>query len=354
MPTSRPRNTRGVRLTRSRMTARGVNQRLSRRAALLGMGGVLGVAGGLGACEKNGASGAPSGARVLRVGMLRISPHLMAPRFYARFAPPGLAIETLAFNNSTEIKTAVVTGSVDFAVTGVTAALQGAARGEPFVVLAAAADGASAIVARRDHGIGSLEQLAGKRVGYVPGSAQDVLLRLSLRARGLRADEDVRLVKVGFGDMPNALERGDIEAFTGAETGPSVALLRGRSHVVLHPYDTPMGKINIVFGTRRALLESEPELCRSMVLTHARATDHLDQNRAEWARATSKAWGAKLEAVQLAIENITLRWRLDDAYVAQARVLGEQLEQLRQIKRQPEYDGFIARAFTRELAELSG
>jgi NitT/TauT family transport system substrate-binding protein len=317
---------------------------------LLGAAGTAALAAG---CF-SGPKPASDGRRVVRIGMLRISPHLMAPRFYARFLPPDLAVETLAFNNSTEIKTAVVTGSVDFAVTGVTAALQGASRGEPFVVLAAAADGASAIVARNDHGIRSIEGLAGQRVGYVPGSAQDVLLRLSLRARGLSLEKDVRLIKVGFGDMPNALERGDIEAFSGAETGPSVALLRGRSHVVLHPYETPMGKINIVFGTSRALLEREPDLCRTLVATHARATDYLDQNRVEWAKATTKAWGAKREAVDLAIQNIALRWRLDQAYVAQARVLGEQLELLRQIKRQPDYDTFISPAFTRAFEDQTG
>jgi NitT/TauT family transport system substrate-binding protein len=285
--------------------------------------------------------------------MLRISPHLMAPRFYERFLPAELAVETLAFNNSTEIKTAVVTGSVDFAVTGITAALQGASRGEPFRVLAAAADGASAIVARHDSGVTKLEELVGKRVGYVPGSAQDVLLRLALRERGLSPDK-VELVKVGFGDMPNALERGDIDAFSGAETGPSVALLRGRSRVVLHPYETPMGKINIVFGTSQAMLEREPELCRTLVSTHARATDYLRTHPAEWAKATTKAWGAKLAAVELAIKNIELRWQLDDAYVEQARVLGGELEVLRQIKRQPSYDQFIPTQFTRELAERAG
>jgi NitT/TauT family transport system substrate-binding protein len=286
---------------------------------------------------------------VIRVGMLRISPHLMAPRFYARFLPPDLAVETLAFNNSTEIKTAVVTGSVDFAVTGITAALQGASRGEPFRVLAAAADGASAIVARRDAAVGQVEDLRGKRVGYVPGSAQDVLLRLSLRERGLDVDKDVTLVKVGFGDMPNALERGDIDAFSGAETGPSVALLRGRSVVVLKPYETPMGKINIVFGTSQANLDRDPELCRVMVKTHALATAHLKANPGEWARATTKAWGAKLEAVELAIKNIELRWELGAAYVDQARVLGGELEKLRQIKRQPSYEQFITTSFTAEL-----
>lgn len=321
----------------------------SRRALLVGLSGLAASA-----CAKSAPSGGSGQGRPVRVGMLRISPHLKAPRFYARFLPAGLAIETLAFNNSTEIKTAVVTGSVDFAVTGITAALQGASRGEPIRVLAAAADGASAIVARLDQGITRVEDLAGKRIGYVPGSAQDALLRLSLRSRGMQADKHVELVKVGFGDMANALERGDIDAFSGAETGPSVALLRGRANVVAHPYDTPMGKINIVFGTSQAMLEREPALCRTLVATHARATDYMRQNPSVWARATTKAWGAKLEAVELAIRNIDLRWRLDDAYVQQARVLGEELARLRQIKQQPAYETFIVTEFTRELGEATG
>jgi NitT/TauT family transport system substrate-binding protein len=322
---------------------------VSRRSVVFGLSGLLASA-----CGTSATDGGSDRGRLVRVGLLRISPHLMAPRFYARFLPPGLRVQTLAFNNSTEIKTAVVTGSIDFAVTGITAALQGAARGEPFRVLAAAADGASAIVARKERGIARIEDLAGKRVGYVPGSAQDVLLRLSLRERGLSADKDVKLVKVGFGDMPNALERGDIDAFSGAETGPSVALLRGRSDVVLHPYGTPMGKINIVFGTSQALLEREPELCRTMVATHARATDHLRNNPKEWAKATTKAWGARLDAVELAIQNIELRWRLDEAYVSQPRVLGAELERLRQVKKQPVYESFISPAFVRALAEVPG
>jgi NitT/TauT family transport system substrate-binding protein len=277
----------------------------------------------------------------VKVALLRISPHLMAPKFYQRFLPPELRVETIAFNNSTEIKTAIVTGSVDFGVTGITAALQGASRDEPVRVLAAAADGASAIVARNDAGVESLAGLRGKTVGYVPGSAQDVLLRLSLRHAGLDAQKDVRLLKVGFGDMANALERGDIHAFSGAETGPSLALTRGRSHVVAHPYDTKMGKINIVFATSQSMMTSEPELCRTLVAAHVKATDFMKANSEEWARATIKAWGATIEVVRLAIGNIFLRWHIDTSYVDQARALGEQLLSLKQIKKEPAYGLFI-------------
>jgi NitT/TauT family transport system substrate-binding protein len=319
--------------------------RLDRRRALCAVAGLaLGCTGGV---ER-----ASSGERTIRVGMLRISPHLMAPKFYARFLPPGLRVETLGFNNSTEVKTAIVTRSIDFAVTGITAALQGASRDEPFRVLAAAADGASAIVAHERSGITSLAELAGKRVGYVPGSAQDVLLRLSLREHGMDVGKDLQLLKVGFGDMPNALERGDIDAFSGAETGPSVALLRRRSRVVTYPYATKMGKINIVFGTHQGLIEREPELCQALVRTHVKATEHMKNNPGEWARATIKAWGARLEAVDLAIQNISLRWQVDAAYVDQAKVLGEQLLNLKQIKKAPNYAAFFQTRFleTRETS----
>ncbi|MGH9150266.1 MAG: ABC transporter substrate-binding protein, partial [Acidimicrobiales bacterium] len=73
----------------------------------------------------------------IKVGTLR-QPHLFAPAFYPRFLPPNISMETIPFANSTEIKNAAVTGSIDFAVTGITAALEGAAQDEPFRVLASA------------------------------------------------------------------------------------------------------------------------------------------------------------------------------------------------------------------------
>jgi NitT/TauT family transport system substrate-binding protein len=336
-----------VRAPLDRSSSSPANARLGRRAALSAIAWGLVAAG----CNRSVGAAAGAAKRTIKVGQLRISPHLMAPKFYAQFLPPELAIETIPFNNSTEIKTAVVTGSVDFAVTGVTAALEGASRGEPFRILAAAADGASAIVTRIDRHIDSLTDLRGKAVGYVPGSAQDILLRLSLRDRGLDAEKDVRLLKVGFGDMANALEKGDIDAFTGAETGPSDSLVRGHSKVLLYPYDTKMGKINIIFGTRQEMIDKEPELCRTLVGAHAKATDFMKAHPDVWAETTVKSWGASLEAVRLAIKNISLRWEIDDAYIQQARVLGEQLLELKQIKQQPDYQAVFETRFVQPLMQ---
>lgn len=284
----------------------------------------------------------------IKVGTLR-QPHLFAPAFYGKFLPSNVTMETVLFANSTEIKTAVVTGSVDFAVTGITAALEGAAQDEPFRVLASAADGASAIVAKSNKGIRTVQDLKGKKIGYVAGSAQDILLRLTLRDAGIDADKDVELVKVGFADMANALDRGDIDAFSGAETGPSDAITRGVGQLVVRPYETKMKSINIVFGTSQAMIDKDPELVRIMVDVHAKATDFMKDNPAEWADGVVKAYSFQPQSLAMAITNIQLRWGIDAAYMEQAKVLGEQLEVLKQIKKQPDYKAFFNTDFVTPL-----
>lgn len=284
----------------------------------------------------------------IKVGTLR-QPHLFAPAFYEKFLPANVKMETVLFANSTEIKTAVVTGSVDFAVTGITAALEGAAQDEPFRVLASAADGASAIVAKTGKGIKTVADLKGKKIGYVVGSAQDILLRLTLRDAGLDADKDVELVKVAFSDMANALDRGDIDAFSGAETGPSDALTRGIADLVVHPYATKMKMINIVFGSSQATIDKDPELVRTMVDVHAKATDYMKAHPDEWAAGVVKAYNFPAQSLAMALKNIELRWAVDDAYIAQTRVLGEQLEILKQIKKQPDYKAFFNTDFVTPL-----
>jgi NitT/TauT family transport system substrate-binding protein len=301
----------------------------------------------------DGSSSQPSGTAEqkqyrIKVGTLR-QPHLFAPAFYEKFLPENVKMETVLFANSTEIKTAVVTGSVDFAVTGITAALEGAAQDEPFRVLASAADGASAIVAKTGKGIKTVADLKGKKIGYVVGSAQDILLRLTLRDAGLDADKDVELVKVAFSDMANALDRGDIDAFSGAENGPSDALTRGIADLVVHPYATKMKMINIVFGSSQATIDKDPELVRTMVDVHARATDYMKAHPDEWAAGVVKAYNFPAQSLALALKNIELRWAVDDAYIAQTRVLGEQLELLKQIKKQPDYKAFFNTDFVTPL-----
>lgn len=285
----------------------------------------------------------------IKVAVLR-QPHLFHPYFYERFLPDGKQVEIVPFSDSTEIKNAVNTGSADFGVTGITSALQGAAAQEPFRVIASAADGGSAIVASPKAGISDVKSLRGKRIGYVPGSAQDILLRLTLRQAGIDAEKDVELIKVGFADMPDALARESIDAFSGAEIGPSNAL-SGGAKLVTRPYETPMGRINIVLGTGEKLIEDQPELVRDVVAAHVKASEYMSTHEEEWADAVAKTYGFEPDVVRAAIDNIDPRSGLGAAYVKQARVLGDQLRAEKQMRGEPDYETFFDDSF---LPKTSG
>lgn len=283
-------------------------------------------------------------ARTVKIGVLR-QPHLSHPLFYAPFLPPSLRTEIVPFANSTEIKNAVVSGDLQFGVTGITSAVQGAAAGDPLVIVAAAADGGSAVVARQNSGIATVADLRGKRIGYVPGSAQDVLLRLTLRQAGIDAERDVNLINVQFADMAPALARGDIDAFSGAETGPSDALVAGTAALVSRPYDTPIGKINIALVTSRATLNNSRDLVAAMVAVHGRATEYMRANPDQWVARVSQEYGYRPEVLGRAVQNIDLRWQIDSAYVEAIRMLGAQQVALGTIDREPDYASLLDLAF---------
>ena len=63
------------------------------------------------------------------------------------------------------------------------------------------------------------------KIAYQPGSTQEVVLRELMKASAMTAN-DVQLVRLSFGDMPNALARGDVDAYLGAEPGPSITSAR--------------------------------------------------------------------------------------------------------------------------------
>src|SRR5260370_39161001 len=60
-----------------------------RRTALSAIAWGLVAAG----CSRSAGTAPAVAKRTIKVGLLRISPHLMAPKFYEQFLPPDLAVE---------------------------------------------------------------------------------------------------------------------------------------------------------------------------------------------------------------------------------------------------------------------
>lgn len=258
------------------------------------------------------------------VGTLKGQPHLYHPYFYADHLPEGYEVEVVTFDTSPDIKNAVVSGSIDFGVTGIPAALSGIVGGEDVVVVASAADGGTGIVGRPD--IDGVADLAGRTVGFPQGASQEILLRLTLEAHGVDID-DVNLVNLPFSDMANAYQSGQIDAFSSAELGPSIARLAGAVDIA-DPYETPVGKVNIGLVTTRALIEEDPELVQVVVDAHAAATEAMSADPEAWAAGVVETFGIDPEVVEVAITNIWPRWTLEDEYREQVVALATEMNAL--------------------------
>ena len=286
------------------------------------------------------ADGAPV---VIRVGTLKLI-HSIAPYFYEKFVPAGYQVEVFPFETPAECKNAVMTKSADFGTFGIAAAILGAAAGEPVVVIASTCNRGMAIIAKKDSGINALKDLKGKRVALFPGTTQEVFFLERLRMEGMTI-KDVETVRVSFSEMHIALARGDVDAYVGAEPAPGVSLSSGVGQLVEYPYSTAMGSLNMIFSTSADLIKEKPEVVKTMIGIHQRATDFAQSNKDALVTMASQKLGQKKDAIEASVPNVELNWRLGPKEIEESKIYADHMLALKQIKHLPDFAALIDTSF---------
>jgi ABC-type nitrate/sulfonate/bicarbonate transport system substrate-binding protein len=283
--------------------------------------------------------------RTVKVGMLK-TVNTVVMQFYQKFAPPGVTYQVIAFDTPPDGKDAVVSGSVDFGIFGLAAATLGAAAGQPLTVIAAAGGKAMAVVVAANSTAKTFADLKGKKIAYQPGSTQEVVLRELMKMASM-TPADVQLVRLSFGDMANALARGDVDAYVGSEPGPSISVLDGKGKILLYPYNTPVGLLNVVFATRPDLIAKQPDYIREMMKVHIAACKWSSNpaNRTEFEAMTTKVLGPPKAILDMAMNNINFDYMIDADYLAKAKYYGAQMVALKEIAAVPDYATFFNTSF---------
>jgi NitT/TauT family transport system substrate-binding protein len=286
---------------------------------------------------------------VIRMGALKLI-HSITPWFYERFVPAGYRVEIVPFESPTDGKDAVVTKSVDFGTFGIAAAILGAAAHEPVVVFGSSCNKGMAVVAGKNSPIASLKDLKGKRVAIWPGSTQEVFILERLHMEGMTI-HDIQPVRVSFSEMPAALARGDVDAYVGAEPGPGLSLATGVGKIVEYPYSTPMGSLNMIIGAHRDTLAQKPELAKLLLSLQKQASAYAMANPDVMAAMTVQKLGMKPEAVALSVKNVELNWRMSPEMIAESRTYAQHMQELKQIRAQPDFTTFFDTRFSDALAQ---
>lgn len=167
----------------------------------------------------------------------------------------------------------------------------------------------TAIVAKGDV---QVRGLAGKRIGYVETSSAHHTLLQGLASAGL-GESQVKLASLRIDAMPDALERGDIDAFAAWEPAPSIALGNSdKNHIVFRGLSTDY------FVIERDFAQRSPQAALQLVAGFLRAIEWMRRSQrnvdqaARWTLADGAAFSGKPVSLPVAqIAAITHREILD-------------------------------------------
>jgi len=285
---------------------------------------------------------------VINVGTWKTA-QTIQPFYYQQFYPEK--IQVFAFTNPADQKTALLAGSLEMCGTTLAHAIHSASQGQPVVIVAALCNKCSALVVKKDGPICSIADLKGKRIGYVPGTMHEILLREALTRNQLSPIRDVKLMRVDFFDMGLALAGGSIDAFLSGEPFPTLAVHEGYGRILAYPYyDDSVGAINAGLIVTRKSITEHPEKILKLVKAHAQATRFLQQNPGKWLDQAS-TFGTKRDIIEQASRNMELAWDMDESFVQRARTLGTRMQALKVIDRQPDYSRLFDLQFVRKVKE---
>jgi NitT/TauT family transport system substrate-binding protein len=293
------------------------------------------------AASDGGGSGDEQETVTVTVGTLRGQPHFYAPFLYSEHAVDGVEFEVVTLDTTPALSDALASGSIDFAISGVTPTISSIAQGRDLRIVASAADGGSGFIG---NGETSLDELVGDRIGIVQGSAQEVALRLLIEEAGL-TPEDFDLAVIPVPEMASAFQAGDIDAFMGVEIGVSIAKNAGGTEVV-DPYSTDIGRVNLGLVTTSEMIESDPDVVQAVVDTHAATTEYMSENIDEWLPEMVGEFGGDEAVFSSALENFWLRSDLSEEYIGQLEALASAMSDIGLITEVPGADDLVDTSFT--------
>lgn len=187
----------------------------------------------------------------------------------AELARLGTPLQTHAFKRGADMLTPINEDKLDAGLIGDMPTVVVASTQKVWIVGLAEVS-QNAIVFR---GGAQVNDVAGKRIGYVPVSTAHSTLIQGLAAARLSAS-DVTLVPLSIGELPGALARGEIDAMAAWEPAVSQALAANRDNRIVFRSQSVD-----YFLISRAFEHQSPEAALALVAGYVRAFGWMRQSR---------------------------------------------------------------------------
>jgi len=259
---------------------------------------VLGIA-LLGGCA--GQSQAPKEA--VTIGMAKsLNYMLLVALEQGYFSNEGLEVTIVEYSTGKRVlQDGVFAGEVDMGVVGLGPLTFASLERDDFKIVGSISTffDLYRIVARKDAGISTPADLAGKRVATSKGSSFHYFLHNFLIENKL-SEEDIEMSFPKAAELPQALADGEVDAFSGREPFISEAqALLGDEAIVFSELELPANTLNLV--ALDGLVNERPEVVESVLRALLQAEEFIRKN-------PEKSIKIVAEALEIEESELTERW----------------------------------------------
>jgi NitT/TauT family transport system substrate-binding protein len=226
--------------------------------------------------------------------------------------PPGVALQH--GQRAADTMAALRAGSVDAGTLTLDEMLQLRAAGTPLtaVLIFDSSSGADVLLARP--GIGRLQDLAGRRIGYEPSAVGALVLAAALAQAGL-TERAITPVELPLTEQVAAWKAGRVDAMVTYE--PTAAQLQAQGAVRLFDSRHMPDTIFEVLAVRSDRIGNRTAALRKTVETHFRMRAYLNRNRDDAVYRMAEHQGVTAEDVRRALAGVTLPELAGNRYALQ-------------------------------------
>lgn len=208
---------------------------------------------------------------------------------------PNVKMEVSPFTSSNDEFLALRTGNVDMSancVNTIGAALaETSAEDLDISVIAGLSPGQSEVLVRKDSGIKSWDDVRGKKVGLVRGSAEYVKMQIALAQHGIDLAKDTDLTTVqSAADLVLALQRGDVQAivtyqpYTAQAVDGGFAVEPAGMNKELHE----LAGVPCDIVVRNDFKKAHPQAVQAVIDAYIGVWQSFENNPKNWVDATLK------------------------------------------------------------------
>lgn len=205
------------------------------------------------------------------------------------FKQEGLDYETVSMGTPAKID-GVATGKIDAGFGMVGKFVVPLSNGLPMKITAGMHTGCIQIVTRRDTGINSISNLRGKKIGVASMvDAEIVITKRALAAVGIdisQGSSEVEFVIFNAPDLPVALEKGAIDAFTATDPIAAVSISeKGFKALLTTATDKPFAdEYCCVSFVSSDVAKKYPDIAKKFTVAMMKASQWVEDNPKEAAR----------------------------------------------------------------------